>query len=731
MTAEGMLWEDVNHFVDYLTCRDVLLAYRLNEMLLHHPSKILRQFDVLSLLMDRPLCNHELMGRGYVFTREPVMSPSDLVGRLVEKEEAERLAKGMAYLTVLDKHFIQHQRYFVHGMDLTRIQRSSFLLLEAFEKLHESLAWTEAYFVEVLKEIAVFYPDAASNLHSIDSSFVLVELLLYKKETMTRFVELRRILWAPFKGIKLLNEMGRHPHLLLHETEPVFQRFQSWLPIFSSAGYNWKDALLMCRVLHSVWKSTSDSIDAFMERTQKLHAALPRPFMRSLEEYLQKEDDEGEWMHAPFPDMLQKCEDIVQRWQRWSSSCQEVAASIPALLTYDIEPDDLKGHLDRLQENFARFDAQGVIRFVDWINMDPCVVLNPASCLEMWDRVWPVIAAALTPDEIASVLSSSKPAELVEAAQKLDAVVLDLRDSHGWTEDKIRDLIKEKANGVRQCERHIAFPVEIVSLLCIFPATKLTEILTMPDADLATLAEQFSLLFGPSASSIFINLQSMPQLLLEKDTLSDAVTVARCFKVRRIDLRNRQFRRADLPFSLLIQTFQRTKGRSDLHSHEILNFLEKLSDMEFFEGDDVSKLDPFLLAQFLTLCVEHLGAWEQFVSLMSHIHHPLLAHVRPDEMQKMKHEAFRSILAAPEIFLIRVLWDQMVEYLTDHQWTFAGLDVETVLATEPCLFFHAVQEKWRHTFDRNARKLFDAPRSTKRVRRRGKSIVGVESHPHV
>ena len=730
MTLEGIVWEDIHHFVDYLTCKDVVLAYRLNEMLLYHPNRILHQFDILSRLMDRTLCNHELMGHGYVFTREPVISPSDLVGRLVVKEEVERLGKGMAYLTVLDADFIRHQRYFVHGMDLTRIQKSAFLLVEAFEMLHMSLEWTEAYFVEVLKEIAVFYPNAASTLHFIDSSFVLVELLLYKKEMMTRFVELRRLLWSPFNGIKLLNEMGRHPQLLLHETESVFQRFKSWLPIFISAGYNWKDALLMCRVLHSVWKSTSDSIDAFMERAQKLHDALPGPFMRSLEQCLQK-DDEEMWMHAPFPDMLQNCDEIVQRWQRWHSSCQEAANSVPVLLTYSIEPDDLKDHLYRLRENFTRIDAQGTIRFADWINADPSVVQNPASCLEMWDRVWPIIAEALAPDEIASILSASKPVDLVEAAQKLDAVVHDLQDSYGLTQDAIHQLFKEKAKGVRQCERHIAFPVEIVSLLCTFPATKLAEILTMTDADLATMAEQLFVLFGASPSSIFSNLQSMPQLLLEKDTLNDAVSVARCFKVRRTDLRNRQFRTAGPCLSFLIQAFRRTRRRPDLHSDDILGFLEKLSDMELFEGDDVSGFDPLLLAQFLTLCVEHLGAWEQFAFLMSLIHHPLLAQVRPKEVQKMKREAFCTILVAPEIFLIRILWDQMVEYLTDHQWTFAGLDVETVLATESCVFFHAVQEKWRHTFDRNARKLFDAPRSTKRIRRRGKSIVAVEPHPQV
>ena len=64
MTAEGRLWEDVNHFVDYLTCRDVALAHDLNELLLKRPRRALRQFHVIRRLMNRPLCRHEIIGRG-------------------------------------------------------------------------------------------------------------------------------------------------------------------------------------------------------------------------------------------------------------------------------------------------------------------------------------------------------------------------------------------------------------------------------------------------------------------------------------------------------------------------------------------------------------------------------------------------------------------------------------------------------------------------------------------
>ena len=64
MTAEGRLWEDVNHFVHDLTCRDVSLEHDLNELLLKRPRQALRQFHVIRRLMNRPLCRHEVIGHG-------------------------------------------------------------------------------------------------------------------------------------------------------------------------------------------------------------------------------------------------------------------------------------------------------------------------------------------------------------------------------------------------------------------------------------------------------------------------------------------------------------------------------------------------------------------------------------------------------------------------------------------------------------------------------------------
>ena len=180
----------MNHFVDYLTCKDVALAYDLNEMLLRRPRRALRQFALMCQLMNRELCKHEVLGRGYVFSREPVMSPSVLVGRLVLREDAERLHKGMQFLWILDADFVEHQRSKVQGVELERIERSCLMLTEAYGLLHASAAWSEAHFVDVLKEMAIFDPDLACSLHLVSSSHFLAMLISQSKRMMRRFVDI-------------------------------------------------------------------------------------------------------------------------------------------------------------------------------------------------------------------------------------------------------------------------------------------------------------------------------------------------------------------------------------------------------------------------------------------------------------------------------------------------------------------------------------------------------------
>lgn len=721
MTEEGILWEDINHFVDYLTCKDVELAFHLNEMLLHEPQKILHQFRVICKLLNRQLCKYEVLGRGYAFSKEPVLSPSVLVARLVLKGYADRFYKGMQYLWILDKDLVEHQRYHVQGIDLERMERSCLLLFEAFQTLHLSESWSESRFVEDLKEMALFEPNLGSELKHLSSRFVLIHLLLHKKRMMRRFVDIQRRLQKRLSSMTLLNEIGRFPELLLHEEENVFQCFLEWLPDLEARTHDSVSCLRLLRTLFIVWQGLEIPFEAFQDRYVSLKTTFPDAFFENLELCLDQKPEE--WMKGSLFQLLQTEHNVTEKFSQVSERYRDFFRRLPFLLECEYDVEVIESNLDEICKGMNEASFRESTSVESLFKIFPEAIRNPKKTLEIYHRVKTIIENVLTEKERAGLSSQVDFKLLSKVATKLDAAAAQM-EKEGHSLEKFIEFCQEKCDRLRNWKQNGSVPEELIEFLNEAPVEGIDFWLKMDPTTIRQHERSLWILFGKSPAVVFTQLCKMPNLLFEHNALHRAVLVARCFKVGKSDLRNENFRTAGPHLSSLMQILELTQRRPKTDEKHVLDVLERLGIQNLL-STDFSPLNPLSLAQFCILCVEHPEAWSQFERLIERVHHPLLAEARPIEMQRMKREAFEFILRSPEVFLIPDLWNAINEKLKTFQWTFAGLDVETIRSTEPCLFYLAVSHHWTQTYNQNAKKLWEPCQKAQDIKRRGKSIVSI------
>ena len=651
-----------------------------------------------------------------MFSREPVLSPSILVGRIVLNGDAERLLKGMQYLWILDADFVEHQRTKAQGIDLERAEWSCFLLADAFRSLQTSAAWTEAHFVDVLKEVAVFDPDLAAWLHLVESPFILAALLANLKRTIRRFVDIRRLASPALSRTELLNEMGRCSELALHEDEHVYRSFVSWIPFLESLGYDPKICVRLCSVLFAVWKEVDLPLATFTENVERLSKAVPRAFANALIKH--QGPTQTDKNSDALLKLLQDTDRIVDRCRSASETLGALIKDSPELLASEVLLDEMESNVQLLRAALSGTEPEAIEQL---LTFQPSIAEDPTQAIQLINRVRPIMNV-LSQQETDEIGKSFELEDSTEAVQKLDYVLRFLQKQFGVGLEQAQSLIRDKCQRVRGWKRNATIPKEIVSLVNRLPAEDLAGLVAMKSEQLAKLEQSLFLLFGTSPASIVSNVALLPDLL-DGETLDLAVSASRCRKARRTELRKDNFRKANGLFAALVQTLKTTRRRG-LADERVLRILEILAERQLLTSDEPQCSEQ--LTQFCILCLEHPGAWKQFEQLMSLVHHPLLAESRPREMLRMENEAFGTILKAPEVFLIEELWLQMVENMKFTQWTFAGLDVETAQSTEPCLFYHAVQHRWLTEYDRNAAKLMQQPMHYSNVKRRGKSITDVQ-----
>eukprot|EP00210_Caulerpa_lentillifera_P003696 g3529.t1 len=687
LTPEGQLLEDICHFVDYLACKDTSLAFHLNEMLLESPSTVINGFELLCRLTNKPLCRHEVIGRGYIFSKELVLSPSVFAGSLVLNRRVQDFEIGLKYLWILNRKFVERQRTEVQGFDLVTLASGALLLIDTFRVLHNSLYWTEAQFVCELKELSLVFPELGTSLSSLESKFVVSEILMKRKRAVRRVLELQRILREELTPVEILNTLGKNPVLFLQTDDQNFQSILQWIQIFKELKCSWSTALKCSETMFEFWNQQDSEIENFTQQFSNLKQQFPLLVRNAIESKstLREFIKDLETIHNKALQLNEIDDD--------DDVSSQILGSSAVLLSGTQSVEELKTGFSNLMELLPEWDLYGKFSIQSLISSEQeQIVFGIESWINKYLKVKSMIHSSVSKDEMEDFRQTLDLHDFIICFKKLNEVISLLETHFHQNQQDMNNSFRTLIQRIRSWKHRGTLPKEIVLLVNKLPANCIAKLLMMNSESLQEIESSLFVMFGRSPIVIISCLVQLPELLADPEEMNLALSVARCKKVTVTNLRDESFRFPDRLLSILMSTLK-------------LKRLTKMKLLQNLSHAPIQETMIVQLTQFLILCIDHPGAWKQFVKLLEYVSNPVLESYNSEIVDEMKQEAFKTILGAPEIFLLADLWDAILIKMQSDKWKFARLDMETVKDTEPCLLYYAVQHYWKEKYNRDPMKL--------------------------